>query len=74
MGATVSVRACLRTCTGDLDCRWNAYDTFWASCGHYQCLTPIGAPSGTRVCGDERQYEYDRAQVLMGRDLRPVRL
>ncbi len=55
MGMTISSRSCLKTCTSDLQCRWNGYDAFWTACGRYDCQNPPGVP-GTLVCFDARQF------------------
>jgi hypothetical protein len=54
MGSTtVTSRSCLKTCTSDADCRWNAYDSFRSACGAYMCL-PAPADPSVSVCSDPR--------------------
>jgi cysteine-rich repeat protein len=52
-GVTLQTKSCQRVCTGDSDCRWNEYDSYWSECGQYVCMSSPSTP-GTRVCFDPR--------------------
>jgi len=51
--ATIESKVCVKNCTSDRDCRWNAADEYWEGPGEYRCTTSDLAPD-QKYCHDAR--------------------